>query len=139
MASSAASTSSTTCSPTWRASTWPTPRRRRSIAAAPWSGPCHAKVASYGARALDRCLEGVTIPTVVHLCYGYPGAGGQQHEYEYPELLPMLLETRIGGFSMEFARSGYDPAVLGGCGDRLVMFGCVDPGEAPPEPLEAVL
>ncbi len=99
----------------------------------------HEKVAAYGARALDRCLEGVTVPTIVHLCYGYPGHGGQQHEYEYPELLAMLRETRIGGFSVEFARSGYDPALLRGCGDRLVVYGCVDPGNTPPEPLDLVL
>ncbi len=98
----------------------------------------HEKVAAYGAHALDRCLEGITIPSIVHLCYGYPGFGGQQHEYEYPELLTMLVETRIGGFSVEFARSGYDPAVLRGCADRLVVYGCVDPGVAPPEPIDVV-
>jgi 5-methyltetrahydropteroyltriglutamate--homocysteine methyltransferase len=99
----------------------------------------HEKVAAYGARALDRALEGVTVPTIVHLCYGYPGVGGQQHQYEYPELLAMLLETRIGGFSVEFARSDYDPAVLRVCRDRLVMFGCVDPGERAPEPVDVVV
>jgi len=99
----------------------------------------HEKVAAYGARALDRCLEGITVPTIVHLCYGYPGTGTQQHEYEYPELLAMLLETRIGGFSVEFARSGYDPALLRACRDRLVMFGCVDPGDTPAEPLQVVV
>src|SRR3954454_8638570 len=100
----------------------------------------HEKVAAYGARALDRCLEGLTIPSIVHLCYGYPGPDArQQHEYEYPELLALLMETRIGGFSVEFARSKYDPSLLGACGDRLVMYGCVDPGEAPPEPLEIVV
>ena len=99
----------------------------------------HEKVAAYGARALDRCLEGVTVPTVVHLCYGYPGAGGQQHEYEYPDLLPVLMETRIGGFSLEFARSGYDPAILRHCGDRLILYGCVDPGDVPLEPLDVVV
>jgi 5-methyltetrahydropteroyltriglutamate--homocysteine methyltransferase len=98
----------------------------------------HEKVAAYGARALDRCLEGVTIPTIVHLCYGYPGGDARQHQYEYPKLLAMLMETRIGGFSVEFARSHYDPAVLRVCGDRLVMFGCVDPGDSPPEPVETV-
>jgi len=36
----------------------------------------HEKVAAYGARALDRCLEGIHVPTIVHLCYGYPGGGG---------------------------------------------------------------
>ena len=99
----------------------------------------HEKVAAYGQRALDRVLEGIAVPTLIHLCYGYPGHGGQQHEYEYPELLSMLMETRIGGFSVEFARSGYDPALLRGCGDRIVMYGCVDPGNTPPEPLDVVL
>ena len=55
----------------------------------------HEKVFAYGAKALDRCLEGITVPTVVHLCYGYPGGGGRQHEYEYPELLEELMKTKI--------------------------------------------
>ncbi|HEY3303821.1 MAG TPA: 5-methyltetrahydropteroyltriglutamate--homocysteine methyltransferase [Candidatus Binatia bacterium] len=99
----------------------------------------HEKAAAYGVRALDRCLQGVTIPTIVHLCYGYPGAGKRQHEYEYPELLELLMKSRVGGFSVEFARSGFDPAVLDICKDRLIVFGCVDPGDTPPEPLEKVV
>jgi 5-methyltetrahydropteroyltriglutamate--homocysteine methyltransferase len=91
----------------------------------------HEKVFEYGTRALDRCLEGIEIPAIVHLCYGYPGGGGRQHQYEYPELLEELMKTKIGGFSVEFARSNYDPAVLGICKGRLVMFGCVDPGDTP--------
>lgn len=99
----------------------------------------HDKTVEYGAQALDRCLDGITTPSIVHLCYGYGGTGVLQHHYEYPELLTLLMQTRIGGFSLEFARSGYDPAILQGCGDRLVMFGCVDPGEGPPETLEVVV
>ncbi|HEX9444495.1 MAG TPA: 5-methyltetrahydropteroyltriglutamate--homocysteine methyltransferase [Candidatus Binatia bacterium] len=98
----------------------------------------HEKAAAYGARALDRCLEGITMPVIVHLCYGYPGGGKRQHEYEYPGLLALLMQTRIAGFSLEFARSGFDPALLDACGDRLVVFGCVDPGDAPPEPAEKI-
>ncbi len=98
----------------------------------------HEKVAAYGAKALDRCIEGITVPTFVHLCYGYPGGGDRQYFYEYPELLEMLMETRIAGFSVEFARSKYDASVLKGCGGRLVMYGCVDPGDVP-EPYETVL
>lgn len=98
----------------------------------------HDKVASYGARALDRCLEGITVPTIVHLCYGYPGVGSRQYEYTYPELLELLTKTRIGGFSLEFARSGYDPAILTLCEGRLVMFGCIDPGDSAPEPVADV-
>ena len=76
----------------------------------------------------------------MHLCYGYPGTGNrQQHEFEYPELLAMLMETRIGGFSVEFARSGYDPAILRATNDRIVMYGCVDPSPTAPEPLDEVV
>ncbi len=99
----------------------------------------HEKVAAYGAAALERCLDGISIPTIAHLCYGYPGSAGHQHEYEYPELLERLMKTRIGGFALEFARSNYDPALLSICQGRLVMFGCVDPGDPPLPPVEAVV
>ena len=99
----------------------------------------HEKVEVYGARALDRCLEGITVPTIVHLCYGYPGVGTRQYEYTYPDLLKLLMQTKIGGFSLEFARSGYDPAILSLCESRLVMFGCIDPGDSPREPVADVV
>lgn len=98
----------------------------------------HDKVRAYGARALDRCLDGITVPTIVHLCYGYPGGEGLQYEYEYADLLPALMDTRIGGFTVEFGRSSFDPAVLEACGDRLVMFGCVDPGDTPAPSVDAI-
>jgi 5-methyltetrahydropteroyltriglutamate--homocysteine methyltransferase len=91
----------------------------------------HDKVRAYGAKALDRCLDGIKVPTIVHLCYGYPGGGALQHQYQYADLLPQLMETRIGGFTVEFGRSAFDPKVLQTCGDRIVMFGCLDPGDSP--------
>ncbi len=99
----------------------------------------HEKVADYGARALDRCIEGITIPTIVHLCYGYPGGKSLQHEYEYPELFPLLLKTNIGGLAVEFARSNYDPAILEPCKERLVLFGAVDPSDTPVPPVDTVV
>ncbi|MGA9947789.1 MAG: hypothetical protein WBQ24_06025, partial [Xanthobacteraceae bacterium] len=98
----------------------------------------HDKVVAYGAKALDRCLDGITVPTVVHLCYGYPGGGYRQHQYEYKDLLPHLMETRIGGFTVEFGRSSFDPHVLKMCSNRIVMFGCVDPGDSPAPTVEAI-
>jgi 5-methyltetrahydropteroyltriglutamate--homocysteine methyltransferase len=98
----------------------------------------HDKVRAYGAAALDRCLDGITVPTIVHLCYGYPGGGTPQHQYEYKDLLPHLMKTRIGGFTVEFGRSAYDPEVLKICGDRIIMFGCVDPGDSPVPAVDAI-
>ena len=98
----------------------------------------HDKVFAYGARALDRCLEGVRVPIFVHLCFGYPGGAALQHQFAYPELLDALLQTRIGGVTVEFARSDFDPALLEVCRDRLVMFGCIDPGDTPAPSVDAV-
>ena len=100
----------------------------------------HDKLRDYGARALDRCLEGIHIPTLVHLCYGYPGTGPQarQHQYQYEGVLPELMKTRISGFTVEFGRSDFDPEVLKMCGDRIVMYGCVDPGDTPAPTLDQV-
>jgi 5-methyltetrahydropteroyltriglutamate--homocysteine methyltransferase len=98
----------------------------------------HDQVFAYGAQALDRCLDGITIPTFVHLCYGYPGGQQQQHHIAYPELLDALMRTRIAGFTVEFGRSGFEPSILRACGDRLIMFGCIDPGDSPAPAVDAV-
>jgi 5-methyltetrahydropteroyltriglutamate--homocysteine methyltransferase len=98
----------------------------------------HDKVRAYGARALDRCLEGIHVPTIVHLCYGYPGGGALQHQYHYEGVLPLLMQTRIGGFHVEFGRSSFDPKLLQACGDRIVIFGCVDPGDSPAPTADAI-
>jgi 5-methyltetrahydropteroyltriglutamate--homocysteine methyltransferase len=98
----------------------------------------HDQVFSHGARALDRCLDGITVPTFVHLCYGYPGGAPQQHNITYPELLDALMQTRITGFTVEFGRSSFDPAILRACGNRLIMFGCIDPGDTPAPTVDAV-
>jgi 5-methyltetrahydropteroyltriglutamate--homocysteine methyltransferase len=98
----------------------------------------HDKVRAYGAKALDRCLDGITVPVIVHLCYGYPGGGPLQHQYQYEGVLPLLMQTRISGFHVEFGRSTFDPKVLRLCGERIVMFGCVDPGDSPVPTVEAV-
>ena len=49
------------------------------------------------------------------------------------------MKTKIGGFGVEFARSNYDPAVLGACKGRIVMFGCVDPSDTPVPPVAKVV
>src|SRR5206468_12976296 len=85
-----------------------------------------------------RCLEGVTVPTLVHLCYGYPGGAGMQHHYTYPKLLDRLMQTNISGFTVEFARSDYDPAILKPYRDRLIVYGCIDPGNTPAPSVDTV-
>ena len=42
----------------------------------------HEKVFAYGAKVPDRCLEGINIPTVVHLVTAISAAPARKHEYE---------------------------------------------------------
>jgi len=39
---------------------------------------------------------------------------------------------------VEFARSDYDPAILKPYRERLIMFGCIDPGNTPAPTVDAV-
>ena len=48
------------------------------------------------------------------------------------------MKTKISGFTVEFGRSQFDPEVLKACGDRIVMFGCIDPGDTPAPSVDSV-
>jgi 5-methyltetrahydropteroyltriglutamate--homocysteine methyltransferase len=39
---------------------------------------------------------------------------------------------------VEFARSDYDPVILKPYRERLIVFGCIDPGDTPAPSLESV-
>ena len=99
----------------------------------------HDKVKSHGVKALDRCLEGIHIPAIVHLCYGYPGGVSLQHQYGYDRLLPLLMQSAISGFTVEFGRSAFDPGVLRDCAGRIIMCGCIDPGDSPAPSVRSVV
>ncbi|HZS02732.1 MAG TPA: methionine synthase [Chloroflexota bacterium] len=98
------------------------------------------KVEAWGVELLDRCLEGVTARTAVHICYGYGSpavlAWKRQNEdwSQYRRLLPLLRQSRVQQLSLEFAASGVDPAVLAEAGDKDILYGCVDVSPAPPDP-----
>src|SRR5258708_18660192 len=48
------------------------------------------------------------------------------------------MQTGMGGLTVESGRSDFGPAVLEVCRDRLVMFGCIDPGDTPAPSVDAV-
>ncbi|HEY7060445.1 MAG TPA: methionine synthase [Chloroflexota bacterium] len=98
------------------------------------------KVEAWGVELLDRCLDGVSARTGVHVCYGYGSAAvlawKQQNQdwSQYCRLLPLLRQSRVQQLSLEFAASRVDPAVLAEAGDKDILYGCVDVGPAAPDP-----
>jgi 5-methyltetrahydropteroyltriglutamate--homocysteine methyltransferase len=92
------------------------------------------KVRDWGVMALERCLEGVTATTAVHICYGYgipQVLAWKQTNRDwghYAHTLPLLAESRIGQVSVECAASGVDPSVLRCLKDKDVLVGVIDVG-----------
>jgi 5-methyltetrahydropteroyltriglutamate--homocysteine methyltransferase len=48
------------------------------------------------------------------------------------------MQTKINGFTVEFARSDYDAAILKPYRDRIIVFGCIDPGNTPAPKIDDV-
>lgn len=96
-------------------------------------------VAEWGISALDRCLEGLSAETAVHVCYSYPMPGvARPIQDSYPVILKELEKSRVDCLALEFEASGLDPALLRLCPSKTVIFGCIDNGNETPETPEYV-
>ena len=84
------------------------------------------KVAAWGVEALDRCVDGLSSATAVHICYSYPMPGVPRPIVDsYPAILKELEKSQVQRLALEFEGSGLDPALLRACPSKIVMFGCV--------------
>jgi 5-methyltetrahydropteroyltriglutamate--homocysteine methyltransferase len=82
----------------------------------------------YAVKAIDRALRGITVPTVVHLCFGYaavvPGAS-KPTGYSF---LPGLADSVAEQISIEAAQPKLDLGVLQDLAGKKVMLGVLDLG-----------
>lgn len=85
------------------------------------------QVLDWGIEALDRCVEGLSSDTAVHVCYGYPGTGAPSRPINdsYPTIIAALDASKIDVLALEFEGGNLDPAILRACPSKKVMFGCV--------------
>jgi 5-methyltetrahydropteroyltriglutamate--homocysteine methyltransferase len=79
-----------------------------------------------GVAAIDRALDGIDGPTVVHLCFGY--AYVVKDKPSGYSFLPQLDACRATAISIEAAQPGLDPAVLERLPSKQVLFGVIDLG-----------
>ena len=88
------------------------------------------KVEDWGIEALDRCLKGLSAKTAVHVCYSYPIPGlARPIKPSYPTILAELDKSKVDQLALEFEAPGLDPALLGHCPSKTVLFGCIDNGK----------
>ncbi|MFN8532507.1 MAG: 5-methyltetrahydropteroyltriglutamate--homocysteine methyltransferase [Dehalococcoidia bacterium] len=80
-------------------------------------------------RALNRALDGIAVPTIVHLCHGYPtSAINKRVSQFYGDALAAVARTRVTGISLEWEEPGYDETILDACGDKAVVLGVLNLG-----------
>ncbi|MGH7347883.1 MAG: 5-methyltetrahydropteroyltriglutamate--homocysteine methyltransferase [Candidatus Rokuibacteriota bacterium] len=90
----------------------------------------------YGVAAIDRALEGIEGPTVVHLCFGYAHTVRDKPSgYSY---LPELERCRATHISIEAAQPRLDCAILRALPSKTIVLGVLDLGDASVETPEVV-
>lgn len=91
---------------------------------------------AFGVAAIDRALDGIDGPTVVHLCFGYAYVVSEKPEgYSF---LPELDACRADAISIEAAQPKLDPAILATLPSKSVLYGVIDLGTQEVETAEVV-
>src|SRR5882757_36055 len=76
-------------------------------------------------RALDRALEGLKVPTVVHLCFGYAAVVPGQKPSGY-SFLPQLADSAAQQISIEAAQPKLDLGILSELAGKTILLGVID-------------
>lgn len=102
----------------------------------PWLQARPEQAKRYGVKAINRALEGVAGPTVVHLCFGYAAVVSEKPSgYSF---LPQLADSAAAQISIEAAQPKLDLGILSELSNKTIMLGVLDLGAAEVETAETV-
>ncbi|MGE0259655.1 MAG: 5-methyltetrahydropteroyltriglutamate--homocysteine methyltransferase [Alphaproteobacteria bacterium] len=90
----------------------------------PWVRTAPDKAARWGINAINRALDGIAGPTVVHLCFGY--AAMVRNKPSGYAFLPQLAESAAAQISIEAAQPRLDLGVLKDLAGKNVVLGVLD-------------
>lgn len=79
----------------------------------------------YAVKAINRALQGLTVPTVVHLCFGYAAVVKGQKPTGY-SFLSGLSDSIAQQISIEAAQPKLDLGVLNDLSNKKIMLGVLD-------------
>ena len=93
---------------------------------------------AYGARAINRALEGVKGTTALHVCFGYAAMVSDKNDDGY-SCLPLVNDLNVDQVSIEAAQPNLDlPAALKALSSKTIMVGVLNLGDETPETPEIV-
>jgi 5-methyltetrahydropteroyltriglutamate--homocysteine methyltransferase len=101
----------------------------------------YSQVADFAVEAIDRALAGVSVPTVVHMCYGYSKNIAEKRATPvYGDAIELLASTRVGALSLEWEQPQHEPELLTRAGDKDVVLGVLNlDTEAPVESVDHIV
>jgi 5-methyltetrahydropteroyltriglutamate--homocysteine methyltransferase len=92
----------------------------------------------YAVKAINRALEGITVPTVVHLCFGYAAVVPGSTKPAGYSFLSELADTSATQISIEAAQPKLDLGVLKDLSGKTIMLGVLDLGDPKVESVDVV-
>ena len=92
----------------------------------PWvrSDPHNARI--FAVKAINRALEGITVPTVIHLCFGYAAVVPGESKPSTYTFLAELSDTVADTISIECAQPNIDLGILQDLAPKKIMLGVLD-------------
>jgi 5-methyltetrahydropteroyltriglutamate--homocysteine methyltransferase len=102
----------------------------------PWVRAAPEKAARYGIQAMNRALEGIPGPSVVHICLGYGHlVRNKPSGYAF---LPQLAEALATQVSLEAAQPRLDLGILRDLSGKTILLGVLDLGSQAVETAQEV-
>jgi 5-methyltetrahydropteroyltriglutamate--homocysteine methyltransferase len=92
----------------------------------PWVRNDPAAARRYAVKAINRALAGITVPTVVHICFGYAAVVPGETKPSGYAFLPELADSVAGQISIEAAQPRLDLGVLKDLAPKTVLLGVLD-------------
>jgi 5-methyltetrahydropteroyltriglutamate--homocysteine methyltransferase len=92
----------------------------------------------YAVKAINRALQGLTVPTVVHLCFGYAAVVPGSTKPAGYSFLAELADTSAEQISIEAAQPKLDLGVLKDLAGKKIMLGVLDLGDPDVESVDTV-
>ncbi len=104
----------------------------------PWLRNDPEAAKRYAVKAINRALQGITVPTVVHLCFGYAAVVPGSSKPTGYSFLPGLADSIAQQISIEAAQPKLDLGVLKDLAGKKIMLGVLDLGDSAIETPEQV-
>ena len=95
----------------------------------PWVRNDPAAARRYAVKAINRALQGITVPTVVHICFGYAAVVPGDTKPSGYSFLAELADSSAEQISIEAAQPKLDLGVLADLSSKKIMLGVIDLGD----------